>query len=72
MQRNERLRTARAFNHALKQFSGRASLIVTNLPLVRSEEPADEFFDYVDAMSDGVKNMLFVRGSGIEVITTYV
>eukprot|EP00545_Synedropsis_sp_CCMP1620_P004676 CAMPEP_0119018298 /NCGR_PEP_ID=MMETSP1176-20130426/18998_1 /TAXON_ID=265551 /ORGANISM="Synedropsis recta cf, Strain CCMP1620" /LENGTH=848 /DNA_ID=CAMNT_0006972259 /DNA_START=261 /DNA_END=2807 /DNA_ORIENTATION=- len=72
MQRNERLRTARAFNHALKQFSSRASLVVTNLPLVRSEEPADEFFDYVDAMSDGVKNMLFVRGSGIEVITTYV
>jgi potassium/chloride transporter 4/5/6 len=72
MQRNERLRTARAFNHALKQFSNRASLIVTNLPLVRSEEPADEFFDYVDTMSDGVKNMLFVRGSGIEVITTYV
>jgi potassium/chloride transporter 4/5/6 len=72
LSRNERLRSAKAFNQALKQFSSRASLVVTNLPLVRPKGAADDFFDYVDAMSDGVKNMLFVRGSGIEVITTYV
>jgi len=69
---NERLRTANAFNNAIKQFSKRATLVVTNLPLARAEEPPSEFFDYVDAISDGVKNMLLVRGSGIEVITTYV
>jgi hypothetical protein len=59
--------TAKASNQALKQFSSCASLVVTNLPLIRTKEPAQDFFDYVDAM-----NMLFVQGSGIEVITTYV
>lgn len=72
LRRSERLRTAKAFNRALKQFSGRASLVVTNLPVIRSEEPTGDFFDYIDAMSDGVNNMVFIRGSGIEVITTYV
>lgn len=70
--RTERLRTAKAFNQALKQFSNRASLVVTNLPLIRPGEAAEDFFDYVDAMSEGVNHVLFVRGSGIEVITTYV
>mmetsp|Transcript_35847 Transcript_35847/g.40882 ORF Transcript_35847/g.40882 Transcript_35847/m.40882 type:complete len:946 (-) Transcript_35847:164-3001(-) len=69
---NERLRTAKYFNHAIKQFSKQATLIVTNLPLTRAEEPPSEFFDYVDEISKGMKNMLLVRGSGIEVITTYV
>lgn len=71
-EQNERMRTAKNFNNAIKQFSTRASLVVTNLPLIRSEESPAEFFDYVDTISDGVKNMLLVRGSGIEVITTYV
>jgi len=71
-EQNERMRTAKNFNNAIKQFSTRASLVVTNLPLIRSEESPADFFDYVDTISDGVKNMLLVRGSGIEVITTYV
>jgi len=67
----ERVRTAQAFNQALKTHSSRATLVVTNLPLIRSEHPPDDFFDYIDTMSDGIKHMVFVRGSGVEVITTY-
>mmetsp|Transcript_28855 Transcript_28855/g.67012 ORF Transcript_28855/g.67012 Transcript_28855/m.67012 type:complete len:315 (-) Transcript_28855:120-1064(-) len=69
--RGDRLRTAKAFNRALKQHSSRATLVVTNLPLIRPDDPPSEFFEYLDAMSDSVCNMLFVRGSGVEVITTY-
>lgn len=69
----ERIRTARAFNVALKHYSSRASLVVTNLPLIRhGEQSAREYFEYLDTMSEGASNILFVRGSGVEVITTYV
>lgn len=67
----ERMRTARSFNEALKQYSSRASLVVTNMPLIRAHEPAAEFFDYVDTMCASIDNMMLVRGSGIEVVTTY-
>jgi len=29
------------------------------------------FFNYVDALCDGLDNVLLVKGSGKEVITTY-
>jgi solute carrier family 12 (potassium/chloride transporter), member 4/6 len=67
----ERMRNASAFNKALRQNSNIGSLIVTNLPLMRPNDPVDTFFDFVDAMTDGFQDVLFVRGAGIEVITTY-
>ena len=68
----ERMRTARSFNQALKHYSSRASLVVTNMPLIRHEGPPEEFFEYVDAMCSSIDNMMLVRGSGVEVVTTYV
>jgi solute carrier family 12 (potassium/chloride transporter), member 4/6 len=68
----ERMRTARAFNQALRQYSSRASLVVTNMPLIRPNSPPAEFFEYVDAMCSSIDNMMLVRGSGVEVVTTYV
>ena len=69
----ERMRTARAFNQALRHYSSRATLILTNLPLFRQgEQSPKDYFEYLDAMSESANNMLFVRGSGVEVITTYV
>jgi solute carrier family 12 (potassium/chloride transporter), member 4/6 len=67
----ERMRNASAFNKVLRQNSNIGSLIVTNLPLMRLNDPVDTFFDFVDAMTDGFQDVLFIRGSGIEVITTY-
>jgi len=66
-----RLRTAAAFNRLLQQHSWRSNLVVTNMPLIRPDKPTGDFFDYVDTMFDGINNLLLVRGSGNEVITTY-
>ena len=68
----ERLRTAQSFNQALKHYSLGASLVVTNMPLIRTDKGADDFFNYVDTMCDRIPNVVLVRGSGVEVITTYV
>jgi len=68
----ERLRTAQSFNQALRHYSLGASLVVTNMPLIRPDKPADDFFNYVDTMCELIPNVVLVRGSGVEVITTYV
>jgi potassium/chloride transporter 4/5/6 len=68
----ERTRTARIFNEALKKYSRHAALVVTNMPLIRSDQPGRDFLDYVDTICASIDNVLLVRGSGVEVITTYV
>jgi len=68
--KENQIQTARAFNHELKKYSSLANLIVTNMPLIRSDT-SSEFLSYVDEMSKGLDNVLLVRGSGKEVITTY-
>eukprot|EP00587_Corethron_hystrix_P001032 CAMPEP_0113301168 /NCGR_PEP_ID=MMETSP0010_2-20120614/2508_1 /TAXON_ID=216773 ORGANISM="Corethron hystrix, Strain 308" /NCGR_SAMPLE_ID=MMETSP0010_2 /ASSEMBLY_ACC=CAM_ASM_000155 /LENGTH=944 /DNA_ID=CAMNT_0000154743 /DNA_START=249 /DNA_END=3083 /DNA_ORIENTATION=+ /assembly_acc=CAM_ASM_000155 len=66
-----RLETAAYFNRMVKIFSNEARLVVTNMPLIDDSTDSIEFFSYVEAMSDGIDNMLLVRGAGEEVITTY-
>lgn len=63
--------TAQAFNRVLREHSSGASLVVTNMPLIRPGRPASDFFDYVDTCLEGLDNVLLIRGSGAEVITTY-
>lgn len=65
-----RARMAVFMNRQLKQYSSDAQLIVTNLPLKRADDPS-EFLGYVEAMAEGVDNVLLVRGSGKEVVTAY-
>jgi len=55
----------------VKIFSKDAKLIVTNLPLIDDTTDSEDFFSYVETMSEGIDNMLLVRGAGEEVITTY-
>ena len=70
--RRGRAETALAFNSLLRLHSSRANLVVTNLPLIRGGGwPPSDFFKYVDKLTDGLDNVLLVRGSGTEVITTY-
>mmetsp|Transcript_47375 Transcript_47375/g.92414 ORF Transcript_47375/g.92414 Transcript_47375/m.92414 type:complete len:947 (+) Transcript_47375:361-3201(+) len=66
-----RLETAAYFNRMVKIFSKDAKLIVTNLPLIDDTTDSEDFFSYVETMSEGIDNMLLVRGAGEEVITTY-
>ena len=62
----QHMKNATSFNKILKSYSSDSNLIVTNMP---NRFPG--FFEYVDTMCDGLDNVLLVKGSGKEVITTY-
>lgn len=68
--------TAMAYNQLLLEYSSNSNLVVTNMPLINlgdldTDSDNTEFMEYVDVMSSGISNMLLVRGTGSEVITTY-
>lgn len=60
-----------ALNKLLLMHSSSSNLIVTNMPFVTPHDPPKKFFTFVDTVCQGLNNILFVRGSGKEVITTY-
>ena len=68
---SSRMATAIAFNALVKKHSSAASLVVTNLPLMRSVDYASDFVGYVETMLEGVGAVLMIRGAGKEVVTTY-
>jgi len=65
-----RMRAATTFNNALKMNSSSSKLVVLNLPLMRSFNNPEEYMNYTEKLCDGIENVLLVRGSGAEVITT--
>ena len=62
---------ANALNKLLLMHSSSSNLIVTNMPFITPHDPPKKFFTFVDTVCQGLGNILFVRGSGKEVITTY-
>ena len=66
----DRIKNARAINQMIRLHSSCSNLVVTNMPQIQSQYSCD-FFEYVDAMCDGIDNVLLIRGSGKEVITTF-
>ncbi len=67
----ERLDNAKAFNTQLRLHSSMSNLIVTNLPNAIESQHPNHFFEYIDNMCEGCENVLLIRGSGKEIITTY-
>jgi potassium/chloride transporter 4/5/6 len=65
-----RKHTAAVLNGLIKSRSCDANLVVTNLPFIPQEAVAKEYFEFVDALVEGVDNVMLVRGSGAEVITS--
>ena len=71
-QEHEEMRNnAKRFNTELRRYSSKARLVVLNLPLMKAFRKHDDYFDYADHLSEGIKNVLFIRGSGDEVISTF-
>lgn len=66
VEENKNIENAIEFNKILKKYSSDSNLVVTNMPKL-----SPGFFNYVDALCDGLDNVLLVKGSGKEVITTY-
>lgn len=70
--------TALTFNQLLLEYSAGSNLVVSNMPLLTLgdldsslREDDTEFMEYVDIICAGISNMLLIRGTGSEVITTY-
>ena len=68
---DESVKAAATLNGLFKLHSFNANLIVTNMPRIEGIGPAKSFFEYIDTLCDKLDNVLLVRGSGAEVITTY-
>ena len=65
------IQTASMLNEAIKRHSSNSNLVVTNLPLIRNDQSAEDYFNFVGTVCKGIDNVMLVRGSGAEVITVY-
>eukprot|EP00920_Eleutheroschizon_duboscqi_P005241 GHVT01012074.1.p1 GENE.GHVT01012074.1~~GHVT01012074.1.p1 ORF type:complete len:758 (-),score=40.98 GHVT01012074.1:237-2510(-) len=67
----ELLEGAQILNSAFQEMSSEASLIVTNLPDVPSQQSALAYMQFVEILCDGNARTLLLRGSATEVITAF-
>jgi hypothetical protein len=65
------LALGRALNRAMLSESGKAELIVTNLPDMPTAESALGYFQLVDELTRDLPRCLLVRGTQLEVITAF-
>ena len=61
---------AARLNKQMVKHSANADLVVTNLPLLRSDEP-EHFMAYVERILQGIPRSILVRGTKKEVVTAY-
>ena len=66
-----RRNASKLLNTELKRLSSASNLVILNLPLTKAFEGSSNYFSYLDNVGDGLNNILFVRGSGEEIITTF-
>ncbi len=60
------IQTAMALNDAIKRHSREANLVVSNLPFIRKDTCAEDYFAFVGSIIDGIDNVMLIRGSGAE------
>jgi hypothetical protein len=61
--------TASVLNEIIRTHSSDANLVISNLPFIPPDITAKEYFDFANALVDGIDNVMLVRGSGAEVVT---
>eukprot|EP00562_Extubocellulus_spinifer_P003777 CAMPEP_0178536462 /NCGR_PEP_ID=MMETSP0696-20121128/36089_1 /TAXON_ID=265572 /ORGANISM="Extubocellulus spinifer, Strain CCMP396" /LENGTH=1157 /DNA_ID=CAMNT_0020168665 /DNA_START=245 /DNA_END=3718 /DNA_ORIENTATION=+ len=64
------IQTAKIFNNVIRFYSHSSNLVVTNMPLIESMSSTQAFFAYIDRLSMCVDNIMLVRGSEYDVVTT--
>jgi len=65
------LNAASLMNQEMRKHSSDAKLVVLNLPLTSAFPSSKSYITYLHQLSEGFNNLLFVRGSGDEVVTTF-
>jgi len=67
----QKMHTAMRLNEIIVEQSSGSQLVLLNLPKApKQKEGLDNYIHYLEVLSDNVKRVLFVRGTGKEVITT--
>ena len=62
--------TAVKLNEVILGNSAESQLVILDLPKPRNKEDFEDYVHYLEVLSKDVSRILFVRGSGAEVITT--
>lgn len=67
-----KMHTAVRLNELILEHSSKSQLVLLNLPKPPvAKEGLDDYMHYLEVLSDKLPRVLFVRGTGKEVITTY-
>uniref|UniRef100_A0AC34QEQ7 Solute carrier family 12 member 6 n=1 Tax=Panagrolaimus sp. JU765 TaxID=591449 RepID=A0AC34QEQ7_9BILA len=67
----QKMHTAMVLNGIIQEHSSQSQLVLLNLPKApKQKEGLENYIHYLEVLSDNVKRVLFVRGTGKEVITT--
>ncbi|PIO67264.1 hypothetical protein TELCIR_11000, partial [Teladorsagia circumcincta] len=67
-----KMHTAVRLNELIIEHSLNSQLVLLNLPKPpRGKEGLDDYIHYLEVLSDKVNRVIFVRGTGKEVITTH-
>uniref|UniRef100_A0AC34F2J7 Solute carrier family 12 member 6 n=1 Tax=Panagrolaimus sp. ES5 TaxID=591445 RepID=A0AC34F2J7_9BILA len=64
-----KMHTAMKLNEVILQNSSDSQIVLFNLPKPKHKEGLEDYIHYLEVLSDNVKRVLFVRGTGAEVIT---
>ncbi|CAG5118371.1 unnamed protein product, partial [Candidula unifasciata] len=64
--------TAVRLNSKMRDISGKAALVIINLPCVpESTRGRANYMSFLEVLTEGLNRLLLVRGTGGEVITVY-
>ena len=70
--RERRMLTALTYNRHLRETSADVDLLVTNLPSLHLYPSEEQWFTFIEVLTEGLGPVVLARGSRREVITTYV
>lgn len=71
LEQKQRLKNCRKLNRILQERSAQSDLVLVSLPepaVVDSEEDCQEYFSYLEEISRNLDRLIFIHGSGTEVI----
>lgn len=67
----EFMNTSVKLNGVFKEYSSKSAIIFCSLPVPFKGQSALDYFQYLDVLTSDLQRVVFVKGTGMEVVTTY-